>query len=65
MGLALTFSNSFNVAVMAGAHAVLGSVLFLRALKLASSGYSKDSVNSFYRWIWNLFYAEYMLLPFL
>ncbi|KAG2492443.1 hypothetical protein HYH03_009386 [Edaphochlamys debaryana] len=65
VGLAMTFSHAFNVPLMAGAHAILGLVLLLRTLKLHASGYSREAVASFYRWIWNLFYAEYALLPFL
>lgn len=26
--------------------------------------YSKDGINDFYRWIWNLFYSTYALFPF-
>ena len=36
-----------------------------RALRLHAANYSREAVASFYRWIWNLFYAEYALLPFL
>ncbi len=25
---------------------------------------SKEAILSFYRWVWNLFYTEYALLPF-
>ncbi|KAG2447805.1 hypothetical protein HYH02_007262 [Chlamydomonas schloesseri] len=65
IGLALTYSHAFNVPLMAGAHALLAAILGLRTLKLHASGYSREAVASFYRWIWNLFYAEYALLPFL
>jgi homogentisate solanesyltransferase len=58
---AFKFSSSFNVPVMVGAHAVLATILVLRAAKLGAAGYTKDAVNSFYRWIWNLFYAEYFV----
>ncbi|GIL56207.1 hypothetical protein Vafri_11649 [Volvox africanus] len=65
VGLALTYSTAFNVPLMAGAHALLGCVLLLRTLKLHTANYTREAVASFYRWIWNLFYAEYALLPFL
>ncbi|GLC44827.1 hypothetical protein PLESTB_001209700 [Pleodorina starrii] len=65
VGLALSYSAAFNVPLMAGAHAVLGCVLLLRTLKLHTANYTREAVASFYRWIWNLFYAEYALLPFL
>eukprot|EP00775_Hariotina_reticulata_P007081 gene7081-7294_t len=60
---ALRFSSHFNVPVMIGAHVVLALVLLVRSGKLASAGYSQTAVNSFYRWIWNLFYSEYLLFP--
>lgn len=63
--LGLKYAADFNTPLMVGAHAVLAAVLVLRALKLAKAGYTRDAVNAFYRWIWNLFYAEYALLPFI
>jgi homogentisate solanesyltransferase len=60
---ALRFASHFNVPLMLGAHAVLGGVLLVRAAKLHAAGYSQAAVNEFYRWIWNLFYAEYLLFP--
>lgn len=58
---ALRYSEAFNVPVMLGAHGLLATILVLRAAKLGAAGYTKDAVNSFYRWIWNLFYAEYFV----
>lgn len=62
-GFAFKYSAYFNVPVMVGAHAVLALVLLLRSAKLAAAGYTQAAVNSFYRWIWNLFYSEYLLFP--
>ena len=62
--LGLTRAADFNAPVMVGAHAALAAVLALRALKLARSGYTRAAVGSFYVWVWNLFYSEYLLLPF-
>jgi homogentisate solanesyltransferase len=58
---AFKFSGAFNVPLMVGAHALLAVILVMRAAKLGAAGYTKDAVNSFYRWIWNLFYAEYFV----
>jgi homogentisate solanesyltransferase len=63
VGFALRFSSHFNVPVMIGTHAVLALVLLVRSGKLAAAGYSQTAVNNFYRWIWNLFYSEYLLFP--
>ena len=35
----------------------------ITARKLAADGYSQDGIQAFSRWVWNLFYAEYVLLP--
>ena len=29
------------------------------------ANYTQAAVQSFYRWVWNLFYAEYLLFPLL
>ncbi len=58
-------SSSFNAPVMAGAHAILAAVLLVRAHKLHMGSYSQAAILNFYRWIWNLFYTEYLLLPFI
>ena len=65
VALALTQPGSFNVPVMAGAHSVLAVVLVLRTAKLHAANYTQAAVQSFYRWVWNLFYAEYLLFPLL
>jgi homogentisate solanesyltransferase len=55
----------FNTPLMVGAHAVLGSCLVFQTWQLDRQQYSADAIQAFYRFIWNLFYSEYFLLPFL
>ncbi|KAK9815400.1 hypothetical protein WJX72_003049 [[Myrmecia] bisecta] len=55
----------FNQWPMVGVHAVLGLLLLLQLDKLNKAGFGKAAVAAFYRFIWNLFYLEYALLPFL
>ena len=63
--LAVRLQGAFNQRLMIGAHAVLGTLL-LRALRAVhKAGYTREGVAAFYRAIWNLFYSEYFLLPFL
>lgn len=57
------YSDAFRVPLMLGAHVVLGSILVYRAAKLHGANYTQAAVQNFYRWIWNLFYSEYFLLP--
>ncbi|KAF8058457.1 hypothetical protein HT031_005581 [Scenedesmus sp. PABB004] len=61
--LALRFSAAFNVPLVLAAHGALAGVLLLRAAKLHAAGYTQAAVNSFYRWIWNLFYSERLPAP--
>jgi homogentisate solanesyltransferase len=63
IGLAFAQPEAFRLPVMVGAHAVLAAVLLFRARKLAAARYTQDAIQAFYRWVWNLFYAEYALLP--
>lgn len=65
VGLALYMPTAFNAAVMAPAHAVLGLMLAYQTLKLDSAKYTQPAIAAFYRFIWNLFYAEYFILPFI
>lgn len=63
--LAFMYPSQFNQPLMAGVHAVLAAILSFRAVKLHETGYSKDGIQDFYRWIWNLFYSEYAIFAFL
>ena len=63
--LAIRMPGSFRAPVMIGGHAVLALALVLRTAKLESEKYTGPAIQAFYRFIWNLFYSEYLLLPFL
>ncbi|GAB4819429.1 hypothetical protein N2152v2_006475 [Parachlorella kessleri] len=63
--LALRMPAAFNQKLMIPAHAVLGVMLVYKTLKLDAAGYTQAAIADFYRHIWNLFYSEYALLPFL
>ncbi len=52
-------------AVMTGGHLVCAGFLLWQASKLHHTGYSQDGIKHFYRFIWNLFYAEYLMYPFI
>ena len=64
MTWALLRPAAFNAAVMVPTHAVLGLMLVYQTLKLDANKYSQPAIAAFYRFIWNLFYAEYLILPF-
>jgi homogentisate solanesyltransferase len=62
---ALRHPALFNRGVMAGGHALLGLVLVARTVALDKAGYSRKAIQEYYRWIWNLFYCEYLLFVFI
>lgn len=55
----------FNQRVMITGHSVLAVALVYQTWLLDSAQYTKESIAGFYRFIWNLFYSQYILLPFL
>jgi len=63
--LAVKLPGSFRAPVMIGGHAVLALALVWQTIKLDSEKYTAPAIQAFYRFIWNLFYSEYLLLPFL
>ena len=63
--LGFTQPSQFNSALMVGGHLVLAGCLISQATRLHMTGYSQQGIKNFYRFIWNLFYAEYALYPFI
>ncbi|GBG62965.1 hypothetical protein CBR_g34665 [Chara braunii] len=65
IALALSMPATFNLPVMIGGHVLLALSLSYNAWKLAKAGYAKPAILAFYRFIWNLFYGEYIMFPFI
>lgn len=61
----LCYPQAFRPRVMVLGHAVLGIALVYQTWLLDTAKYSKGAIANFYRFIWNLFYSEYVLLPFI
>ncbi|KAK9664645.1 hypothetical protein RND81_14G058100 [Saponaria officinalis] len=57
--------QAFRRSLMIPAHTILALCLIFQAWLLDQANYSKDAITSFYRFIWNLFYAEYIIFPLL
>ncbi|KAJ7551663.1 hypothetical protein O6H91_06G023800 [Diphasiastrum complanatum] len=55
----------FRPEFMALWHAILAGIVIYQTWLLDSSRYTKEAIASFYRFIWNLLYAEYAMFPFL
>ena len=62
---AARFPAIFNGGIMIPAHALLGLALVMQTIRLDAAKYTRESIAAYYRFIWNLFYSEYLLLPFL
>lgn len=58
-------SGTFRMAMMVGAHAMFAVFLIKSTLKLDRAKYTKSAVQEYYRAIWNLFYSEYVIFPFI
>lgn len=65
VGLALKLPSYFNAKLMIGAHTILALKLLYEGGKLDSGNYTQQAIRRYYAWVWNLFYSEYVLLPFL
>jgi len=67
IALALKMPEAFAYGgkLMIGAHAVLGAMAVRYTLQARARGFDKAAIAGFYVGIWNLFYSEYFLLPFL
>eukprot|EP00252_Welwitschia_mirabilis_P006067 TRINITY_DN16762_c0_g2_i2.p2 TRINITY_DN16762_c0_g2~~TRINITY_DN16762_c0_g2_i2.p2 ORF type:complete len:166 (+),score=25.84 TRINITY_DN16762_c0_g2_i2:874-1371(+) len=55
----------FRRKLMIVAHCIFSACLVYKTWILDRSQYTKDAIARFYRFIWNLFYAEYILFPFM
>lgn len=65
IALAVRMPQSFNASIMIPFHAMLAILLTYKTLKLDAAKYTKAAIQAYYRFIWYLFYSEYVLLPFL
>ncbi|XP_011628799.1 homogentisate solanesyltransferase, chloroplastic isoform X1 [Amborella trichopoda] len=57
--------QAFRRNLMIATHSILGLSLIFQSWVLEKANYTKESISSFYRFIWNLFYAEYIIFPFI
>jgi len=61
----LSAPGAFNRAFMAGGHALAAAWLVKSTAKLEPGEPSTRSIKGYYKQIWNLFYFEYMMYPFI
>ncbi|ONK74790.1 uncharacterized protein A4U43_C03F10170 [Asparagus officinalis] len=61
--VAIYMPQGFRQGLMIPAHALLALWLIFQTWVLEQAKYSKEAISQFYRFIWNLFYAEYIIFP--
>lgn len=64
MLLAVKLPWAFRVPLMVGSHALLAVGVLYATYQLEAAKYSRTAIQAYYQFIWNVFYAEYCLLPF-
>ncbi|XP_068307637.1 homogentisate solanesyltransferase, chloroplastic [Pyrus communis] len=57
--------EAFRRSLMIPMHAILALSLVFQTWVLEQANYTKEAIAGYYRFIWNLFYAEYLLFPFI
>ncbi|GLT62069.1 hypothetical protein SLA2020_347340 [Shorea laevis] len=62
---AIYMPQAFRRSLMLPAHICLATCLIFQAWVLERANYAKEAIQGFYRFIWNLFYAEYAIFPFI
>lgn len=62
---AIYMPQAFRRWLLIPAHAIFASSLIYQVQILEKANYTKEAISGFYRFIWNLFYAEYALFPFI
>ncbi|KAI3924308.1 hypothetical protein MKW98_032509 [Papaver atlanticum] len=62
---AIYFPQSFRSRLMIPLHAVLALGLIFQTWMLEQANYTKDAISGYYRFVWNLFYSEYIIFPFI
>ncbi|XP_019444163.1 PREDICTED: homogentisate solanesyltransferase, chloroplastic [Lupinus angustifolius] len=62
---AIYMPQAFRRWLLIPAHLIFALSLIFQAWVLEQANYTKEAISGFYRFIWNLFYAEYALFPFI
>ncbi|CAN8269432.1 unnamed protein product [Cochlearia groenlandica] len=65
ISVAFYMPQVFRSSLMIPAHMILASCLIFQTWVLEKANYAKEAIAGYYEFIWNLFYSEYLLFPFL
>ncbi|KAI7735415.1 hypothetical protein M8C21_033016 [Ambrosia artemisiifolia] len=62
---AFCLPQAFRSNLMIPFHTILACCLIFQAWVLERASYTQEAIAGYYRFIWNLFYAEYIVFPFI
>ncbi|XWS59313.1 hypothetical protein CRYUN_Cryun08bG0111200 [Craigia yunnanensis] len=62
---AIYMPQAFKRSLMIPAHIFLALCLIFQVWMLEQANYTKEAISGLYRFIWNLFYTEYAIFPFI
>jgi len=62
---ALRHQHAFRVPLMVGANVLFTIYLWLETTRVDAAKYTQPAIAAYYRGVWNLFYAQYAVLPFI
>lgn len=62
---AIYMPQAFRSSLMIPVHTILALCLVFQAWLLEKANYTKEAISAYYQFIWNLFYAEYLIFPFI
>ncbi|KAI5671721.1 hypothetical protein M9H77_12085 [Catharanthus roseus] len=62
---AIYMPQAFRSRLMVPVHVILAFSLIFQTWILERANYGREAIAAFYRFIWNLFYAEYIIFPFI
>ncbi|XP_047308903.1 homogentisate solanesyltransferase, chloroplastic [Impatiens glandulifera] len=62
---AIFMPQAFRSSLMIPAHTILAIGIIFQTWVLEKLNYTKEAISDYYRFIWNLFYAEYIIFPFI
>lgn len=65
IALALNMPGTFRAPLMIGANVLFLLYLASETAKIDTGKYTQPAIAAYYRGVWNLFYVQYLVFPFI
>ncbi|XP_038905482.1 probable homogentisate phytyltransferase 2, chloroplastic [Benincasa hispida] len=62
---AIFMPQAFKLSILIPTHAIMAVSLIFQTRVLDQEKYTKEAASNFYMFLWKLFYAEYLIFPFI